>query len=176
MFRNFIRFGVFTAVSACAFSSFADEIQLPARKAGEWQITMNLGGKTKLPAMSVTICLDDKTDAEMMKAGLSLSKDVCTRQSMTRDGDALVIDSTCDFGAMKSTSHIVVSGDFQSAYTVKVNGTVEGGPSKMPKTTEMIQEARWVGATCTGLKPGEMLMPNGMKVDATRMMNGAKGG
>jgi hypothetical protein len=156
------------ALTAFTPTVHAAELDIPARKAGEWEIVMSLAGKTKMPAMTMRMCLDAKTDAEMMKAGLSLSKDRCSRQEMSRDGDTITIDSACSFGPMKTTSHIVVSGDFQSAYTVKVASSIEGGPAAMPKKSEMTQTARWLGATCDGLKPGEMTMPNGMKIDATK--------
>ena len=37
--------------------------------------------------------------------------------------------------------------------------------------TKMTQTATWVGVDCTdGLKPGDMLMPGGMKANVTDMM------
>lgn len=164
------------ALTAFAPMVHAAEFDIPVRKAGEWEIAMSLAGKAKMPTMTMRMCLDAGTDAAMMKAGLALSKESCSRQDMSRDGDTITIDSACAFGAMKTVSHIVVSGDFQSAYTVRITSSMEGGPAGMPKKSEMTQTARWLGATCDGLKPGEMMMPNGMRIDATRMMNGMGGG
>jgi hypothetical protein len=124
-----------------------------------------------LPEMNIAMCLDEKTDAAMMSAGLAIAKDMCPEQSMRRDGDNLVIDSVCTFAGKKTTSHIVISGDMSSAYTVHIQGDVEGAPRK----TDMKQDVRWAGATCDGLKPGEMMMPGGMKIDAIRIMGGMGG-
>ncbi len=153
---------------AAELPAAADELQIPPRKPGQWEIKMSLG--KGLPEMNATICLDEKTDAAMMAAGLSLAKDMCPEQSMRRDGETLVIDSVCSFGGKKTTSHIEVTGDMSSAYTVSISGNVEGTSRK----TDMKQEIRWAGPVCDGLKPGEMMMPGGMKIDATRMM-GAMG-
>jgi hypothetical protein len=170
--------GLFALLVTLAFAApaLSEEIGIPARKAGEWEITMTMGGKAKIPPMTMKVCLDEKTDAEMMKAGLAISKDACPRQDMSRDGDDIVIDSTCSFGGMETTSHIVVSGDFQSSYTLIISSSIEGAPAGMPKNTEMTQTARWVAAACKGMKPGEMMMPGGMKIDATKMMKGMGGG
>jgi hypothetical protein len=147
----------------------ADDLDIPPRKPGQWEVKMSLG--QGLPEMTAAMCLDEKTDAAMMAAGLSLAKDMCQEQTMRRDGEAIVIDSVCEFGGKKTTSHIEVTGDMSSAYTVHIQGTVEG----MSRKTDMKQEVRWAGSTCDGLKPGEMMMPGGMKIDATRLM-GATGG
>jgi hypothetical protein len=167
----FVRAPLFALIGLAAVSgpAAADDLQIPPRKPGQWEIRMSLGHG--LPEMNAVMCLDEKTDAAMMAAGLALAKDVCPEQSVRREGDELVIDSVCAFAGKKTTSHIVITGDMSSAYTVHIQGQVEG----MPRKTDMKQEVRWAGPTCDGLKPGEMMMPGGMKIDATRVMRGMGG-
>ena len=159
---------------ATALPAAADDLNIPPRKAGQWEVTMSLGKGR--PEMKSQMCLDETTDKEMMAAGLSMSKDMCPTQKISHDGDNIVIDSVCDFGAMKSTSHIVISGDMQSDYTVHITGNIEGGPKGMPGKTDMTQTVHWVGADCAGMKPGEMMMPGGLKIDATKLMKSMGGG
>ena len=110
-----------------------------------------------------------------VEAGLAVSKDKCPEQTIVRDGSDIVIDSNCKFGAMSTKSHVVISGDFQSAYTIHITSENQGGPKGMPPKTDITQEARWTGAQCTdGLKPGQMLV-HGMKIDATKVMKGLGG-
>lgn len=94
---------------------------------------------------------------------------------MKREGKALVIDAECKFGPMKSVTRTTMSGDFQSSYTVQVEGTTEGGfaglgGGKGPQPTSMVQTARWTAAQCgNGMKPGDFTMPGGIKVNIKQM-------
>ena len=160
-------------------------IEFPARKSGYWEINMvhqsATPAPTPEPAMVVHACIDTVTDAQMMQAGLSMTKGMCEKNDMTRDGSTIVIESVCTMGPMKTTSHTVVSGDFQSAYTVKITGTVDGMPAiagggKGPMKTAMTQNAKWLGDKCPdGVKPGDMQMPGGMTINTNDMFK-AMGG
>jgi hypothetical protein len=159
-------------VAGLAASATAAEIEFPSRKAGQWQVEMHPQAG---PAMTMQICLDAATDKQMMEAGMSISKDMCPTLDMTRDGSGIVIDAACTLGAMKTTSHTVMTGDFESSYDVTITSTIEGGPPGMPANSTMTQHAEWTGDCANGLKPGEMLMPGGMKVNVQQML-GAMGG
>ena len=75
----------------------------------------------------------------------------------------------------------MVSGDFNSAYTVKVESKQEGGQSMpgMPPgagAMKMTIDAKWLGPCAAGQKPGDMIMSNGMKMNVRDMPMGAPGG
>ena len=150
----------------------AAEFEFPARKAGQWKIDMDTG---MAQPMAMQICLDAATDKEMMAAGLSLSAGMCSKIDTSQDGGSIVIDATCAMGPMKTTSHTVISGDFQSNYTIETTSDIEGAPAGMPARSVIVQKATWVGE-CTDLSPGEMLMPTGQKVNIRQMMQTMGGG
>lgn len=158
--------------AAATVTAAAAELNLPARKAGQWQIDMQPEGG---PAMSMQVCLDAETDKTMMESGMSISEQMCPTMNVTQDGGTITIDSACTMGEMKTTSHVVMTGDFQSAYEVTINGTVEGGPPGMPATSTITQHARWTGECANGMQPGDMMMPGGMKMNIRDVM-GAMGG
>jgi hypothetical protein len=160
-------------VAGLVASAAAAEIEFPSRKPGQWKIEMH---PQTGPAMTVQVCLDAATDKQMMEAGMSISKDMCPTYNMTRGGGSIVIEAACTFGAMKTTSHTVMTGDFESAYDVTITSTMEGGPPGMPANSTMTQHAEWTGDCANGLKPGEMLMPGGMKVNVQQMLGGMGGG
>jgi hypothetical protein len=167
------------ALAALTLPAGAQEIEFPARKAGQWEITMTSETPGGMPNQTIKACIDATTDKQMMEAGFSMSKSMCSRQEMKQEGDAYVIDSTCQIGPMTSTSHIVITGDFQSAYTVKMTSEMTGAAlvPGMPGTNNMTQEARWISDACTdGMAPGDMLMPGGMKVNVNEMMKMFGGG
>jgi hypothetical protein len=91
----------------------------------------------------------------------------CSKQDVQRSGNTITVDSVCDIGVGTATSHAVVSGSFDSAYTVKVTSKREGGPAvpNIPAETNMTIEAKWLGACKPDQKPGDMVMGNGMKMN-----------
>ena len=84
-------------------------------------------------------------------------------------GGTITVDSVCTFGGTTTTSHAVVTGSFDSAYTMKVASTRAGGPP-MPggapgAETHMTIEAKWLGPCAAGQKPGDVIMSNGMSMN-----------
>src|SRR5947209_20222007 len=111
-----------------------------------------------------------------------MRNDMCSKQDMQQSGGTITVDSVCKIGPATTTSHGVVSGDFNSAYTVKVTSKREGGPAVpgMPAdgTTNMSMEAKWLSACKADQKPGDMIMPGGQKVnivDLQRMQQQMQG-
>jgi hypothetical protein len=173
---------IFTAsalalAAAATFPVAAQEIEFPERKAGMWEIKMIPDTPGAMPEQTIKACIDTASDKQMMAAGFSMSKSMCPQQEIKQEGDGYVIDSTCQMGPMTTKSHIVISGDFQSAYTVKMTSEITGAPMPVPGAGNMTQEARWISDECTdGMAPGDMLMPGGMKVNVQEMMKMMGGG
>jgi hypothetical protein len=154
-------------------------IDMPARKAGLWQMTMTMEGG-HIPPQNIKQCIDAATDKMMNSMGGQFQKENCSKQDMQHVGSTIVVDSVCKSGMRNGTnvSHAVITGDFGSAYTVKVDTKREGGTPMpgMPASGEMKMtiDAKWIGP-CTGdQKPGDMIMGNGMKMNIHNMpsMNG----
>jgi hypothetical protein len=150
-------------------------VELPSRKPGHWELRMVTAKPGGTPDVVSQVCIDASTDRQLMEFGLRISKDLCKRYTMKREGKALIIDAECKFGPMKSVTRTTMSGDFQSSYTVKVEGTTEGGfaglgGGKSPQPTSMVQTAQWTAAQCgNGMKPGDFTMPGGIKVNIKQM-------
>lgn len=151
-----------------ALPALADTFDVPARKPGQWKMEIIPETAGAAPAITMEVCLDAETDKALMQAGLAMSSG-CEVGPKTESGGTMSFDSTCKFGDMSSKSHTEISGDFQSSYSMKITSDMEGGPANTPKHAVMTQNATWIGE-CNGLKPGEMLMPGGMKVDALKAM------
>jgi hypothetical protein len=161
------------AICVSFVAASAAELDLPARKAGQWRIEMQPEGG---PAMVTEVCLDAETDKAMMQVGMSMSDSLCSTMNVANDGGTISIDATCTMGPMKTTSHTVMSGDFQSAYDVTITSTIEGGPPGMPANSTMTQHAQWTGDCANGMQPGDMMMPGGMRMNVRDMMGMMGGG
>jgi hypothetical protein len=149
-------------------------LDLPARKAGLWEIKTVMDGGSQ-PAQVAQHCIDAETDKLMSSIGGDMRKEACSRQDVQKVGATYVIDSVCKFGPMTSTSHGVVTGDFNSAYTVKMTSKRDGGPNipGMPAggTSTMTIEAKWLGACAADQKPGDIIMAGGRKMNVRDMQN-----
>jgi hypothetical protein len=164
------------AVSIAALSVLAGApagaLDLPARKVGLWEVKMAFEGRN-LPPQVVQQCIDAATDKMMSAFGSNLSQDMCSKQDVQKVGSTLVIDSVCQIGGMTTTSHGVVSGDFNSSYSVKVSSTRTSGPAipGMPADgkSDMTIEAKWLSACKPDQKPGDMIMADGRKINIVDM-------
>ena len=166
---------------ALVCASPAAALDLPARKAGLWELKMSFEGRT-IPPQTMQQCIDAATDKQMNSIG-GKRQEMCSKRDVQKVGSTIVVDSVCKVGEATSTSRAVVSGDFNSAYTVKVSSKREGGPAipGMPAdgTSNMTMEAKWLGACKADQKPGDMIMAGGQKVniiDLQRMQQQMPGG
>ena len=110
---------------ALIWAAPAAAIDMPARKAGLWEIKMTFEGRN-LPPQTVEHCIDAETDKLMSAIGGSMGQDMCSKQDVQKVGNTIVVDSTCKIGPYATSSHAVVTGDFNSAYTVKVTSKRRG--------------------------------------------------
>ena len=160
------------------FASPAAALDMPARKPGLWELKMAFEGN-KIPPRVMQQCIDAATD-KMMNADFGgAAQENCSKRDVQNTGGVITIDSVCKFGSATTTSHAVVTGRFDSGYTVDVTSTRAGGAPVpgMPATgsTHIKLEAKWLGACAGDQKPGDMMMGNGMKMNVLELqkMRGA---
>ena len=163
----------------CATSALAAE--MPERKAGLWETKMTMDGQATIPMPSFQQCIDAATDKQMNTIAGGMRLDQCSKKDIQVSGGTITVDSVCELGGgMSATSHAVVTGDFNSAYVVKVNSKRTGGPAtpgiSIPAETNMTIEAKWLGPCKADQKPGDMIMGNGMKMNINDLQKGAQPG
>jgi len=170
-----MRLAVLLAAVFIATPALAQE--MPARKAGLWEMTMTFEGRGA-PPQTMQQCIDAATDKAMQDMSQGVRGQSCSKRETKKVGNTIVFDSVCSMGTGTTTSHGVVSGDFNSAYTVKINSKREGGPPipNIPAETNMTIESKWLGACKADQKPGDIVMANGMKMNVTDMQRGGSPG
>ena len=156
-------FPIFLLTIFCA-SAIAAPVEMPNRKPGLWEIKIN-HSSAQIPAQTVRHCTDASTDKEMSGTFAPMTKDMCSKQDMQKTATGMTIDSTCNIGGMTSVSHMDVTGDFNSAYAIKMTSQNSGGPAGMPHETSTTMEAKWLGACKADQKPGDMIMSGGVKMN-----------
>jgi uncharacterized protein DUF3617 len=137
----------FVLAVVCATPAAA--LDLPARKAGLWEIKMTLED-AKVPGPAMQQCVDAATD-KLLHEKFSVGQESCSKHEVSRSGGTIVIDSEFE-------------GDFDSAYTVKVSTTREGGAKH-----NMTMQAKWLGPCKADQKPGDVEMPGGVRINILDM-------
>ena len=135
--------------------------ELPARKPGLWEIKM-----ANVPGQTLQQCIDASTDQIMQSNVGPNVQSTCTKHDVQRTANGITIDSTCTVAGKTATSHAVITGSLDSAYTMTMTSestAVPGGKSSVTMS------AKWLGPCAAGQRPGDMIMPNGMKINIPDM-------
>jgi hypothetical protein len=146
----------------------AQAIDLPTRKPGLWELKMQRAGASG-DDITMQHCTDETTDKKMTSAVQPMATESCTKQDIQKTATGYVNDAVCNIAGMTSKSHAEINGDFNSAYTVKVTTQNENPLPGVPKTANMTLEAKWLGACKDGQKPGDIVMPGGIKMNIADM-------
>jgi Protein of unknown function (DUF3617) len=146
----------------------ARAVEMPIRKAGLWEMKVVRSGSAT-PEMTMQHCTDESTDKEMSSTFSPMAKEMCPKQDIQKTATGYVSDSVCKVGAVSITSHSDIVGDFNSAYTVKSKSHNAGGPASVPADSTTTIEAKWLGACKPDQKPGDIVLPGGMKMNVKDM-------
>lgn len=150
----------------------AAALDLPARKPGLWQMTMKYEGPgARSEPIIAQQCIDAATDKEMNAYGSTMSTEMCSKQDPQKVGEKIIVDQTCQIGAMSVTGHSEYSGNFDSAYTVNTTSMTTSGPAVANRKSNTITEAKWMGPCKPDQEPGDIIMQVDNRPDATMKMN-----
>ena len=163
MTRELAALGLALCLSVAMPADHARADDLPIRKAGLWEMKMVRTGSS-VPDMTMQHCTDATTDKQM-STSFSPGKETCAKQDIQKTAAGFVSDTVCSVAGMTITSHAEITGDFNSAYTVKSTSHSEGGPANITRDSTTTIEAKWVGACKADQKPGDIVMPGGMKMN-----------
>ena len=147
----------------------AAAVELPTRKAGLWEMKVLRAAGGSTPDMTMQQCTDAATDKRMVTSFSPSGNDTCAKQDIQKSATGYVTDSVCTVGGMTITSHAEITGDFNSAYTVKSTSRTEGGMAGAPRDNATTIEAKWLGACKADQKAGDIMMPGGMKMNIKDM-------
>lgn len=164
MTRQHLAFWSAVCLLALLPSLDARAVEMPVRKPGLWEMKMVRTG-SPVPDMAMQHCTDETTDKEMSASFSPVSKEMCSKNDIQKTATGYVTDSVCSVAGMSMTSHSEITGDFNSAYTVKSTSYNERGPAGVPRDSTTTIEAKWLGACKADQKPGDIVMPGGIKMN-----------
>jgi Protein of unknown function (DUF3617) len=168
-----LRLAALAVLCSCGFgAAHADDY--PPRKPGLWEISVQPQGAPANRQMgAMQQCTDAATEKMMRDMSTGPGKRDCSKQDVRHEGGKLVVDSICKINGASgpittATTHSVITGDFNTAYRMESRSTYD--PPMMGRSEGAItMDAKWLGPCLAGQKPGDMMMPNGMKMNVFEM-------
>lgn len=143
----------------------ASAAELPSRKPGLWQVKTSIEGD-HAPDRVIQQCIDAATDQMMQSSAGPFAPAACPERDVQRSENSTTIDFICAVGGKPATAHSVITGSFDSAYTMTVTSqSTEIPDGKMIMT----MDAKWLGPCAADQKPGDIIMSNGMKINVPEM-------
>ena len=155
-----IALGAISALSAQAG-------EMPKRKAGLWEIKVDMEGMPNMGPMQQ--CVGKDTDNLMQQKG----HEKCSVMDFEQSGDTMNAHFVCQVEASTATTDASFVGSLDSGY----KGTMKtrfDPPMHGMREANMTQEARWLGPCKPGQKPGQTIMPNMNNLNLNEMMNDPK--
>ena len=101
------------------------------------------------------------------RAVAGLSGD-CAKRDVEKSGGTITVDSVCTFSGKTMVSHMVITGHFDSEYTMAMTSQEPG----MPVGPLATLNAKWLGPCAQDQRPGDIIMPNGMKINVLNLPKG----
>lgn len=153
------------AADANTAAAPAAAVEVPKRKPGLWKQTMLVEEAGVL--QTVQICLDAASDSKLAWWGQQGFKQACSKSEVTRQPDgSWKFSSVCSGAGVKTTNDGSAVGDFNSKYQLKAASTTTGAPVPAMNGSRTITiDAEWLGECPAGMKPGDIDLPNGQRVN-----------
>lgn len=136
---------------------------LPVRKPGLWEVSVVGAGQSVMRQQKVLQCTTNEVDAVTMLAVVP-GQEHCHETKVARQGGQFTVQTVCFVHDNRVNARIRLSGDFQQSY----QGDFEVTYSKpvANHSTGVTQfSGRRLGDCKSGMKPSDMVLPNGITVN-----------
>ncbi len=154
----------FAVVAAAALPSRAEELDLPMRKAGLWDMKMRMTGGGA-PTMSMQQCTDAATDKDLRTIYSPLAKETCDKRTVQKTTAGYTVDRICKRGDDTVTTHIDITGNYDSAYQAHLVSRTQDQSPDDPPASDLTLDAKYLGPCKSGQMPGDIIMMGGMKIN-----------
>ncbi len=156
----------FVGVSIAA-TAVAQSLDAPMRRPGLWDQTMTMPGGAGR-TMTMKYCTDTATEKRFSALSATMRGQTCSKTEIHRTPAGVAFESVCTSDGATRTTSGLATGDFQSHFHVDVvaHSTAAGPRGGESHITE---DGTWLGPCPAGMKPGDMVMPNGMTMNVNGM-------
>src|SRR5262245_24720230 len=159
------------AILALAFATpvvAAPPPDIPPLRAGLWEATTTAGPGRPQPRAVTRMCIDRRTQRQVLDQLALAMPMMCSRNQYGMHGGRFVTDSSCTLGASTIEGRTETTFLRDTAYHMEVVGRA-GPTGRMPETRKTVIDGRHVGACPAGMKPGDMVLPNGLTLNIVQL-------
>lgn len=121
------------------------------RKPGLWEMRMQTEGQPS-PMGTMQMCVDE-TNADPTQPPPGAVKPECDKPAVSKEGDKIVVHTSCKMGSGKVLSEILTTGDLSSAYHTDIRSTFDP-PIQGKKDSTVSMDMKWLGPCAPGQKAG----------------------
>jgi hypothetical protein len=170
--RSSVLLAALTVAFAASSLAASPPFDMPKRKSGLWEMTVHPAG-APAPGATAKQCVDQKSDDVMRnqarEAKAQLDKD-CSKQDWKQVSGGWEFESVCTFAGTKHTTKGTLTGSMDSGYKMVMDAQYDP-PMNGIATNHMEMEAKWIGACPPDMRPGDMIMPSGARVNVEELKN-----
>ncbi len=158
--RAIIYLSLFASLPSIALAT-----DLPKRASGLWETTVTM--QKGIPPQKMKECVDEATDAEMMKMATDATTSMgasCSKNDVRKTASGFESKSECSMAGSKIHTTGSFTGDFTTEYKGEVTTTMTPPLFGQPGSKTTITAKR-LGPCAADMKPGDIVMANGMKMN-----------
>lgn len=160
------------AVVACAnaIAAAEDGAALPLRKAGLWDVRTQTNEGNGMKEQRLALCIGEQMERDTVRVSGEQNRINCPKYIVSKTREGTVVDAVCFYDDRKVATHTELTGDFETAFKVKVESSVSGsaprsqGGAPVDVTRTILQDGTYVGADCGRLNAGDALTADGRTV------------
>lgn len=155
-----------------SFQAVATQAVMPTRKPGLWEVTVRADGGSDLRQQKVLQCTAAGVDRVTLMS-IVPGQEHCHKTTVRKLKRQYDVRTECYVHDNRVDAQVTLAGDFNTSYEgvfdVKYAQPVRANPGR----TRF--EGRWLGVCQPGMQPGDMLLPNGAKVNVLRTHSSHEG-
>ena len=159
------------ALFALAFSipAFAaTTLDIPALRPGLWEATTTAPNRSQTHPAVTRVCIDKQTQRHILDQLAFAMPRMCSRNQYEMRGGRFMTDSSCTFGASTIEGRTETTFLRDTAYRTEVVGRV-GPTGRIAETQRTVIDGRHVGPCPAGMKPGDLVLPNGLTLNLLQL-------
>lgn len=169
MRSTFLLFAPLAILGFSALAAASDEAAptLPERKAGLWELKTIMDEGNGPHDQTMKLCVDGQMEKNTVSASVLEHKANCTTYDIKAAGGNTTVDSDCLYNGRKVMSTTNMSGDFKSAFEIKIESTTTDPEQKAQSVVvkrTITQVGKYVADSCGNLKPGEAEAADGTRI------------
>jgi hypothetical protein len=163
--RHPIRLLLPLAALLLAAPARAADPPLPPLRPGLWVQSIGLGGRP----MEVRACIDAQTLRRMWDRGLMMGTQDCARRDVARTATGYTLDLMCRIADRTMTGHGVITATGDTDFHMDLHSRIDPPFPAMPGEQSVAMDGRWSGPCPADMRPGDMVMPGGLRMNVDRM-------